>query len=81
MRDAGILDGDLVVVRKGGRVEQNAVGVAYVNGEATVKRVRKVGTGYELIPENSSYAPLQIDAGTPDFTLAGPVVGVIRKMG
>ena len=81
MRDAGILEGDLVVVKKDGRVEQNAVGVAYVNGEATVKRVRKTSAGYELIPENPAYTPLCIDDSTPDFTLAGPVVGVIRRLG
>lgn len=81
MRDAGILEGDLVVVKKGGRVEQNAVGVAYVDGEATVKRVRKTSSGYDLIPENDAYQPLHITADSAHFTLAGPVIGVIRRMG
>lgn len=81
MRDAGILEGDLVVVQKDARVEQNAVGVAYVDGEATVKRVRKTNQGYELIPENPAYHPLHIDDATPNFALAGPVIGVIRRLG
>lgn len=81
MRDAGILEGDLVVVQKDARVEQNGVGVAYVDGEATVKRVRKTTDGYDLIPENSAYQPIRIDPATDTFTLAGPVVGVIRRMG
>jgi repressor LexA len=81
MRDAGILEGDLVVVKKGGPVEQNAVGVAYVDGEATVKRVRKTSSGYDLIPENEAYGPLHITSDTAHFALAGPVVGVIRRMG
>ena len=81
MRDAGILEGDLVVVQKDARVEQNAVGVAYVDGEATVKRVRKTHQGYELMPENPAYHPLIIDDTTPNFALAGPVIGVIRRLG
>lgn len=80
MRDAGILEGDLVLVKKDGRVAQNAVGVAYVDGEATVKRVRKTNAGYELIPENPAYEPLLVDGATPGFTLAGPVVGVVRRL-
>lgn len=81
MRDAGILEGDLVVVKKGGRVEQNAIGVAYIEGEATVKRVKKHAAGYELIPENEAYEPIRIDESIAAFELAGPVVGVIRRMG
>jgi repressor LexA len=81
MRDAGILEGDLAVVKKGGRVEQNAIGVAYLDGEATVKRVRKTTSGYDLIPENSAFQPIRIDPATDTFTMAGPVVGVIRRMG
>lgn len=81
MRDAGILEGDLVIVQKDGRVEQNAVGVAYLDGEATVKRIRKTTEGYQLLPENPAYAPIRVPAKTPEFALAGPVVGVIRKMG
>ena len=81
MRDAGILEGDLVVVQKDARVEQNGVGVAYVDGEATVKRVRKTNSGYTLMPENDAYSPICIDKTTPGFTLAGPVIGVIRRLG
>ncbi len=81
MREAGILEGDLVLVKKDRRVEQNAVGVAYVDGEATVKRIRKTSGGYELLPENPAYRPICIDASTPGFAVAGPVVGVIRRMG
>jgi repressor LexA len=80
MRDAGILEGDLVVVKKGGRVEQNGIGVAYLDGEATVKRVCKKAGGYELIPENPAYEPICVNSDIVHFALAGPVVGVIRRM-
>lgn len=81
MCEAGILEGDLVIVKKDGRVEQNAVGVAYVDGEATVKRIRRTSGGFQLVPANPAYQPISIEDSTPGFTLAGPVVGVIRKMG
>lgn len=80
MRDAGIRDGDFVIVREQARVEEGTIAVAYVDGEATVKRVRKTETGYRLDPENSAFEPIMVDETTPDFRLAGPVAGVIRRL-
>jgi repressor LexA len=80
MKDCGIMDGDYVVVRKCPQVENGAIGVAYIDGEATVKRIIKKKGAYELRPENSAYKPIHINADTPDFRIAGPVIGVIRSV-
>lgn len=80
MRDAGIVEGDLVVVQKDAPVAEGAIGVAYIDGEATVKRIRRRSGGFTLQPENPAYAPFHVDASTPGFALAGPVVGVVRRL-
>ncbi len=77
---AGILDGDYVVVRKAERVENGAVGVAYIDGDATVKRIFRTRTGYRLQPENKSFKPIDVDESTLDFRIGGSVVGVVRKL-
>lgn len=80
MKDAGIHPGDFVIVHKDARVETNQIAVVYLDGEATVKRFHKTSDGYRLDPENPAFQPIFIDESTPDFRLAGPVVGVIRKL-
>lgn len=80
MRDAGIHPGDLVIVRKDTPVPQNAIGVAYIDGEATVKRIHRETDGYTLLPENPDFEPIRVTADTPGFSLAGPVVGVVRSL-
>lgn len=80
MIDYGIHEGDYVIVRKAPVVEPDAIAVVYVEGEATVKKLRKTRTGYELIAGNPKYAPVAITAETQGFAVAGPVVGVVRSM-
>ncbi len=80
MMDAGIFDGDYVVVRKAERVENGAIGVAYIDGDATVKRIFRTRTGYRLQPENESFKPIDVDKSTLDFRIGGSVVGVVRKL-
>lgn len=79
MSGCGIVDGDFVVVRNKPAVENGTIAVAYVDGEATVKRIRKTSTGYRLMPENDDFEPIEILADTPGFSIAGPVVGVLRS--
>jgi repressor LexA len=79
MSGCGIHDGDLAVVRKSATVAPGTVAVAYVDGEATVKRILKTARGYRLQPANDAYAPLDVDKETPGFAIGGPVVGVIRS--
>ena len=80
MMDAGIFVGDMVVVRKRERVENGEIGVAYIDGEATVKKIFRTRSGYKLQPENDAYEPIQVDETTPDFRVGGPVIGVVRKL-
>jgi repressor LexA len=80
MVDYGIHEGDFVIVRKTPVVEPDAIAVVYVEGEATVKKLRKTKTGYELIAGNVKYPPVVITPETCGFAVAGPVVGVVRSM-
>ena len=86
MREAGIFNEDFVVVRRQPDVLNGMIGVAYLNGEATVKRIYRTRAGYRLQPENASYSPIEIKAprdpgdAPPDFRVAGPVVGVVRMV-
>ena len=86
MREVGIVTGDYVVVRRQATLLDGQIGVAYLNGEATVKRIYKTRRGYRLQPENPAHRPLEIegpvtpDETPPDFRVAGPVVGVVRRV-
>jgi repressor LexA len=82
MKDAGILDGDLVLVRRQAKVESDEIGVVYLNGEATVKRVRITEKGVRLIPANPAFEPRFIPRRQLEevgFTVGGKVVGVLRR--
>ncbi len=81
MIDAGIWDGDFVIVREQPSLENGEIGVAIVEGEATVKRIRRLGATVELIPANELYRPLTVDLATTDFRIGGKVVGVHRVLG
>ena len=58
MVGAGILDGDLVVVRRAQTADDGEIVVAQIEDEATVKRLRRSGGRVELVPENDAYAPI-----------------------
>lgn len=60
MRDAGILDGDLLVVDRSVPSVTGSVVVVAVAGEYTVKRLRQTAQGVWLDPENAAYKPLQV---------------------
>ena len=63
MRDAGIFDGDLLVVDRSLAPRNGSVVVAAVNGELTVKRLKKCGNRPYLSPENPAHLPIWIDEG------------------
>lgn len=75
MIEAGILDGDLVVVRKQPKVENGQIAVAMIEGEATVKRFFKEKDHILLQPENSLYAPII----ACEVEILGKVVGLVRR--
>ena len=76
MRDAGILDGDHVVVRKQETARNGEIVVALVGEEATVKRYYKESDHIRLQPENDAHEPIR----TRDAQILGRVVGVCRRV-
>ena len=78
MRDAGILDGDLLAVKKSSEARNGQIVVARIGDDVTVKRLSKAGSHIELLPENPDFAPIVI-APSDDFSLEGIAVGLIRN--
>ena len=79
MRDAGILDGDLLAVKKSDSARNGQIVVARLGDDVTVKRYKKTPTGIELIPENPDYSVIKISETEPDFSLEGLAVGLLRS--
>ena len=78
MRNAGILDGDLVAVHRSTEIRNRQIIVARLEDEVTVKRYRQEGHQVWLMPENSDFDPIQIDLREQPLTIEGVVVGVVR---
>lgn len=78
MRDAGILEGDLVAVHREDDAATGQVVVARIADEVTVKRYRRKGHSVQLLPENPDFAPIELDLRRDALTIEGVVVGVIR---
>jgi repressor LexA len=79
MRDAHILDGDLVLVRPQRDASNDEIVVALIEDEATVKRFRKTARGIELRPENPDYAPIEVGPSEGlRVEIVGKVIGVFR---
>ncbi len=79
MKNAGILDGDLVAVHRTPEVRSRQIVVARVEDEVTVKRYRQEGSTVWLLPENEDFEPIQVDLNTQTMVIEGVVVGVIRN--
>ncbi|NTU69962.1 hypothetical protein HGB13_04050 [bacterium] len=78
MKDAGILEGDLLIVDRAIEPLNNHIVIASINDEQTVKRLRLKKGAVSLVPENTSYKPIEI-TGEMDFRTLGVVIYVIRK--
>jgi repressor LexA len=78
MRDAGILDGDLLAVHRTAEARSGQIVVARLADEVTVKRLRRRGATVELLPENPDFAPIVLDTREEQFAIEGIGVGVIR---
>jgi repressor LexA len=79
MRDAGILDKDLLAVRMTRDVTNGQIVVARINDEVTVKRFKRRGRQVELRPENPDYPVITVDLSSNEFEIEGVGVGVLRK--
>ena len=80
MRDAGILDGDILAVRHEASLipQDGQMVVARVNGEVTVKRWKRDGNQVWLLPENPDFSPISVDLQRDSLMIEGVVVGLLR---
>ena len=81
MKDAGILDGDLVAVHRTSEVRSRQIVVARLTNEVTVKRYRQEGSVVWLMPENEEFEPIRVDLKQEPLLIEGIVVGVVRQGG
>jgi repressor LexA len=79
MKNAGILDGDLVAVHRTPEVRSRQIVVARLENEVTVKRYRQEGSVVWLLPENEEFEPLRVDLKQQQLLIEGVVVGVLRR--
>jgi repressor LexA len=75
MRDAGIMEGDFVLVRKQDHAQAGDIVVALIGEEATVKRLAKGANGYVLEPANPAFKPISM---TEEVSIIGKVQQVVR---
>ncbi len=78
MRDAGILDGDLLAVHRTPEARNGQIVVARLEDEVTVKRFMRRGHRVQLLPENIDFQPIEIDLRQQELNIEGLGVGVIR---
>jgi len=79
MRDAGILDGDYVFVRRGSEVKNRDIVAVLIDEEATVKRYFHEGRRVRLEPENTAMKPIYIKPAEAKVRILGKVVGSMRE--
>ena len=81
MRDAGILDGDLLAVHRSREARTGQIVVARLEDEVTVKRFRRHNRWHhrvQLLPENPEFEPIQVDLREQDLVIEGLGVGLLR---
>ncbi|WP_333844941.1 transcriptional repressor LexA [Pelomicrobium sp.] len=79
MRDAGILDGDLLAVHRSHEARSGQIVVARLHDEVTVKRLKRRGREVLLMPENPEFSPIPVDPRSHFFAIEGIGVGIIRN--
>ena len=77
MKDAAILDGDYIVVKKQDTADDGDIVIALIDEEATVKRFYRRGSKIQLQPANEKHKPIVVSKG--EFRIQGRVVGVYRN--
>lgn len=79
MKDAGILDGDLLAVHITREARNGQLVVARIDDEVTVKRYQRRGRKVWLLPENADFQPIEVDLASQELIIEGLGVGVIRR--
>lgn len=78
MRNAGILDGDLLAVHKTKTARNNQIVIARLDDEVTVKRFKQKGNIVNLIPENEDFSVIRVDLRKQHMVIEGVMCGLIR---
>jgi repressor LexA len=78
MKDAGILDGDLLAVHKASEARPGQIIVARVDDEVTVKRLKRRGREVVLLAANAEFEPIVVDPRETAFAIEGIAVGLVR---
>ena len=79
MKNAGLDDGDILVIDRSEELKNNKIAVCYLNGEFTVKRVKIKKDHIYLVPENDKYEPIKV-TNENEFIVWGIVTYVIKKI-
>lgn len=79
MRDAGILDGDLLAVHATAEARNGQIVVARIDSDVTVKRFERQGHRVLLRPENPDYTVIEVDLRTQPLVIEGLGVGLLRN--
>lgn len=80
MVDAGICNGDMVVVDRSLKAVSGKIVIAVLNGEMLIRRMEKTFNKIRLVPETSRLSPIDIDLSASDFTIWGVVTYCIRRV-
>lgn len=81
MIEAGIFEDDLLAVHSTSEAQNGQIVVARIGEEVTVKRLQRTRSKHQLLllPENSSYSPIEVDLREQEFAIEGISVGVLRR--
>lgn len=79
MKDAGIDEGDILIIDKSLEPKNNSIAVCFIDGDFTLKRIKIEKKEIYLVPENSNYKPIRITDDN-DFMIWGVVAYVIKKV-
>jgi len=79
MRDAGILEGDLLAVHRAHEARSGQMVVARLGDEVTVKRFRRRGHIVQLLPENPDFEAIEVDLRRDPLAIEGIAVGIVRN--
>ncbi len=78
MINAGIFEGDVVIVEQNRNPRNGDIVVALLDGESTLKRFSRENDKIFLLPENESYSPISVNKSS-DFSIIGKIVGLFRN--
>ncbi len=78
MKDAGVDDGDILVIDKSLEYRNNALAVCFLDGDFTLKRVKKTKDQLYLMPANKDFEPIVVHEGA-EFTIWGIVTYIVKK--